>query len=268
MKKLSILLLLVVCISACTNQPSEAQIQTAIAQTQQMQVTETPLPTNTMVPSETPTQTTTPTTIPTDTPTIEPSPTPDLRVIDIDPYQILLKKSDCNPDGRYYLPNEFWISPHRNSEVVAGWTVVKGQEYLAETGRIDGWYVSYARGNNNILLPQEISDNVVLFSTVAGAQLLITKYEDRMVNEFYYDEIEAAPQIGDLTRAWVKKEINSGGTTEAWYVITYSYRNIIHSITVYGYDKEVKLEDAEYLARNLLAQLEEIPLSDTVTIKP
>jgi hypothetical protein len=210
----------------------------------------------------------TPSPVPTETPTPEPTPTLDLRVIDIDPYQILLKKSDCNPDGRYYLPGEGWISPHKNSEVVGGWTVVKGQEYLADTGRIDGWIVYYARGNSNVLLPQEIGDNVVIFSTVAGSQLLITKYEDRMVNEFFYNEIEDAPQIGDLTRAWVKRVTNSGGTMEVWYVITYSYRNISHSITVYGYDKEVKLEDAEYLARNLLAQLEQLPLSNEVTRKP
>jgi len=209
-----------------------------------------------------------PTLVPTDTPTPEPSPTPDLRVIDIDPYQILLKKSDCNPDGRYFLPNEGWISPHRNSEVIAGWTVEKGLEYLAETGRIDGWYVYYARGNSNILLPKEVSDNVILFSTISGANLLVNKYEDRMVKEFFYDEIKDPPQIGDLTRAWIKKEINSGGTTEAWYAITFSYRNIIHSISVYGFDKEVKLEDAEYLAKNLLTQLEQIPLSDEVTRKP
>jgi hypothetical protein len=268
MKKVLIILVTVLILTACSGQPSDSQIQTAIAQTQRMQVSETPLATNTVIPSYTPTFTDTPTAVPTDTPTPEPSPTPDLRVIDIDPYQLLLKKSDCNPDGRYYLPNEFWISPHKNSEVVGGWTVAKGQEYLAETGRIDGWVVYYARGNSNVLLPQEIGDNVVLFSTVAGAQLLITKYEDRMVNEFYYDEIKNPPQIGDLTRAWVKKETNSGGTTEAWYVITYSYRNISHSITVYGYDKEVRLEDAENLARNLFVQLEEIPLSNEITIKP
>jgi len=268
MKKISMLLLLVFLLTACNGQASDSQIQTAIAQTQLVQATETSLPTNTLIPSSTPTVTDTPTPAPTETPTPEPSPTPDFRVIDIDPYKILMTKSDCNPDGRYYLPNEFWISPHRNSEVVAGWTVEKGQEYLAETGRIDGWYVYYKRGNNNVLLPQEVSDNVVLFSTIAGAQLLVSKYEDRMESEFFYNEIDEPPQIGDLTRAWVKKETNSGGTTEVWYEITFSYRNIIHSISVYGYDKEVKLEDAEYLARNMLEQLEELSLSNEVTFKP
>jgi len=268
MKKISILLLLVVFLTACNGQASDSQIQTAIAQTQLVQATETPLATNTLIPTSTPTVTNTPTPVPTDTPTPEPSPTPDLRVIDIDPYQVLMKKSDCNPDGRYYIPNELWMSPHRNSEVIGGWTVEKGQEYLADTGRIHGWVVYLARGNNNVLLPQQIGDNVVLFSSVAGAQLLVSKYEDRMVSEFFYNEINEPPQIGDLTRAWVKKETNSGGTTEVWYVITFSYRNISHSVTVYGYDKEVKLEDAEYLARNLLSQLEELPLSNEVTFKP
>ena len=268
MKKIFIQLLLVICLAACNNQASESQIQTAIAQTQLVQVTETPLPTNTFQPSTTPTTTDTPTPVPTDTQTPEPSPTPDLRVFDIDPYQLLLKKSDCNPDGRYYLPNEFWISPHKNSEVVAGWTVTKGQEYLAETGRIDGWWVYYDRGNSNVLLPQQVYDNVILYSSVEGAQIVIKKYESRRVNEEFFDEIENPPSVGDITRAFVKKETNSSGVTEVVYMLTFSYRNIVHSLAVLGYEKETTLKDAEYLARNLLAQLEQLPLSNEVTIKP
>jgi hypothetical protein len=242
MKKLSILLLIVVYLSACNSQVSDSQIQTAIVQTQLNQATETPLPTNTFVPSNTPTMTYTPTPVPTETPTTEPSPTPDLRVLDIDPYQLLLQKSDCNPDGRYFLPGEGWISPHKNSEVIASWTVEKGQEYLAETGRIDGWYVYYARGNNNVLLPQQVYDNVVLFSSIEGAQLLVTKYGNKRVTEEFFDEVKDPPLIGDLTRAFVKRETNSSGVTEIFYILTFSYRNITHSIGVVGYEKETKLE--------------------------
>jgi hypothetical protein len=268
MKKILFPILIVLILTACSNQPSESQIQTAIAQTQELQVTETLLPTNTLVPSNTPTMTDTPTPFPTDTPIPEPTPTLDLRVIDVDPYKILLKKSDCNPDGRYFLPNEGWISPHKNSEVIAGWTIAKGQEYLAETGRIDGWWVYYARGNSNVLLPQQVYDNVILYSSVEGAQIVLNKYESRRVTEEFFDEIENPPSVGDITRAFVKKDTNSSGVTEVVYMFTFSYRNIVHSIAVLGYEKETTLEDAEYLARSLLAQLEQLPLSNEVSRKP
>ena len=52
------------------------------------------------------------------------------------------------------------------------------------------------------------------------------------------------------------------------YLLTFSYRNITHTVGAIGYDKETKLEDAEFIARNLLNQLEQLPVSDKVTIKP
>ena len=245
--------------TACT--PSESSVQTAIAQTQANQANSTAVPTFSPVPP-------TFTPEPTATAAPEPSPTPDLRVINVDPYELLLKKADCNPDGRYYLPNELWMSPHKNAEVISGWTVEKGRTYLAETGRIDGWIASYEKGNPNVLLPREVADNVVLFASVEGARLLITKYQDRMVEEFFYEELFDTPLIGDVSRAFVRNETYGNGGTVVFYEISFAYRNITHAVTVYGYEEEGKFEDAVYLAEKLLKQLEGMPLSDKVTIKP
>jgi hypothetical protein len=98
--------------------------------------------------------------------------------------------------------------------------------------------------------------------------LLVTKYGNRRVTEEFFDEITDPPRIGDLTRAFVKRETISSGVTEIFYILTFSYRNITHSIGVFGYENETKIEDAVYLAKNILAQLEQIPLSDEVTRKP
>lgn len=258
-KPVLIIIIIGILLTACS--PSESSVQTAIAQTQANQATATSAPTFTPVPP-------TFTPEPTATSTPEPSPTPDLRVINVDPYELLLKKSDCNPEGRYYLPNELWMSPVKNAEVISGWTVEKGRTYLAETGRIDGWAAAYEKGNPNVLLPQEVGDNVVLFSSIEGARLVITKYQDRYVEDFFYEELLNKPQVGDVSRSFVLKESYGSGGTGIFYVITFAFRNITHSVSVYGYEEEVKFEDAIYLAEKLLKQLEGMPLSDAVTIKP
>jgi hypothetical protein len=256
MKRLFFCIVLLV-LAACSAQPSQDSIQTAIAQTQEANPTYTPLP-----PTETPTE------IPTQTPTITPSPTPDLRVIDIDPYKLLLQKSECPPDGKYFLPGPDWTSPITNSEIVSGWTIEKGQAYLAETGRIEGWMVNYKRGNANVLLPQEIYDNVVLYSSISGAQIVIEKYEDRYVTDFGWLELNDPPKIGDITRTFVYKETDASGVTKVWYRLSFTYHNIFHGVNVYGYEKETSLDHAVSIAQTLLHNLEQLPLSGAVTFKP
>lgn len=80
-KVLLVVILLTLALSACGS--SENAIQTAIAKTQVAMPTETSLPS-----TKTPTPTLTP------TPTITASPTLDLRVIDVDPQKLLLKKGN------------------------------------------------------------------------------------------------------------------------------------------------------------------------------
>lgn len=261
MKKLSALLLIaLLLVTGC--QPSESAIQTAVAQTQAAQPTSTPQPTATQIPTDTP--------MPTATATItsSPSPTPDVRLIDIDPRKLLLQKSDLPSEGKYYLPNETWTSPHRNSEIVSSWGTEKGQAYLAETGRIDGWWISYKRGSSGgVLVPEEVYDNPVLYSSIEGARLVITKYSDRKITEEKYREIDV-PQIGDIARAFTKSEIDSNGRTNAAIYIDFTYRNVLHSINIYGREKEVTLEFAVGIANKLLEGLKLLPLSDTVTFTP
>jgi len=249
-------MILIACLlTACA--PSQASIQTAMAQTQAAK----PTSTFTLIPpTETPTET--PTSTPTETPTITPSPTPDLQVIQLDPKDFLLQKSDLPLDAKYYLPNETWISPHHNEEIIGGWGVEKGRAYLAETGRIDGWWVIYKRSTDTVIAPEQIYDNVVLYKTIAGAKLVITKYEDRYVIEFGYTELENPTIIGDLTRVFIKKEMQPSGEYRIRYEIVFSYRNYLHAVSGWGWEYEVKPEYVEDIARILLAKLQAAPLSN------
>jgi hypothetical protein len=63
-------------------------------------------------------------------------------MIQVEPKELLLGKSDLPQEGEYFLPGPSWTSPSHNSEVVAIRTVEEGQKYLEETGRIDGWWGS------------------------------------------------------------------------------------------------------------------------------
>lgn len=226
----------------------------------------TPTPSSTPEPSATttlpvtlfPTETPIPTATETLTMTPSPSPTPDVRVIDIDPMKLLLQRDKLPSGGRYYLPNEGWISPNTNSEIVASWTVEEGQAYLAETGRIHGWIVIYKRGTSSVVMPEEVLDNVALYSNAAGAQLVVTKYGGRSLLENGFKEI-SAPQVGDVSRAFQK-------TLQArtWLRLNFTHRNVFHSIELIGSEQTVSLDFAVEVANQLINGLSQLPLSDTV----
>jgi hypothetical protein len=277
MEKFALIAILTFILSACesgtlTIDPST--VQTAIAQTAAANPTATLLPPPTKTPmltaTSTPTETATQT--PSSTPTETPSPTPDIRVIDADPYTFLLKAEDLPEDAYYYLPNSAWISPHRNYEVVSGWTVDKGRAYLAATGRVDGWWVEYERGTNTVIAPEQIYDNPVLFRTVAGAQLLLTQFgtcvNPDLTPGHKYIPVQTELKIGDITNVCLYREMQSNGEYWVDLCIEFSYRNVAHGIDGLGREKDVQLDYLAAVAHTLLAKLEAMPLSDSVTFEP
>jgi hypothetical protein len=153
------------------------------------------------------------------------------------------------------------MTPHTNTEIVSAWTVEEGRAYLAETERIHGWIVIYKRGTNRVVMPEEVLHNVTLHSKTEGAQLVVTKYGARGLSDGF-KEIDA-PQIGDVSRAFQK-------TLQArtWLRLNFTYRNVFHSIELYGSEQEVSLEFAVEVANQLIEDLKQLPLSDTVQFEP
>jgi hypothetical protein len=258
-KKIILTLIVLVFLSACApSAPSQGDIQTAIAQTEQALPTLTP----TFIPTNTPEPTFT------SVPTIAPSPTPDQRVIDGNPEDFLMQLEDLPKDAKYYLPNSTWISPLRNSEIVSGWGVDEGREYLEKTGRVDGWTVDYERGTKTVITPEEMYDNVVLYRTVDGAHLIITEYSNCSDPKSDFTELEIDFKIGDMTKACISRQMQSSGDNRVWYLIEFTYRNFYHSVGGWGWENEVRPEYVQDIARTLLAKLEAAPLSNEVTFSP
>ncbi len=229
----------------------------------------------TPVPTSTPTVAPSPTPLPTDTPTPvpTPSPTPDLRVYDINPRQLLMTKDDLvkDPDikkDRYFLPNQLWITRLTNAKIVSSWTVQKGTEYLAATGRVEGWAVSYKRGTTAVVAPEELYDNVVLFRTIEGVRTLMEKYALCSSPDTEYVMVESDFKVGDDTHVCKYMEMQSGGENRVWYTIEFVNRNIYHRVLGWGWEDEVRPELIEKIATILNDNLASVPLAANVTYEP
>lgn len=252
-----VIILIALLLSACG--ATEAEIQKAIAETESAKATNTV--TETLAPSDTPT------TVPTET--FTPSPTPDLRVFNIDPMELLMDRNDMPVDGKYYIPNELWNGPHRNSEVVSGWGVEEGRQYLAASGRVDGWFIGYLRGTSRVLAPEEIYNSSILYSSSEGARLVMEEFSlcARAVEEDDYEVVVTDILIGEETSVCLKRTMEPSGAKIIMY-LEFQYKNVIQDFYFYGWDYEVDLDMLAQVAENVLARMKELELSDSVTFKP
>jgi hypothetical protein len=184
----------------------------------------------------------------------------------------MLKAEDLPSDAKYFLPNEYWISPHRNSEIQIGFgggdddvtSADAVKVYLAETGRVDGWVVAYSRASRTVIAPEEITDNPVLYRTHEGAMLMVTKYggcnEDQTPLELQ--------TIGDASEACMWKKMQNNGKNRVRIIIRFVDRNAYHNLSGWGWENEVTLEYVEQVAMILLEKLQQLPLSSEVTFQP
>jgi len=256
MKKFVFFLSLFVLVS-CSPQPTENQIQTAIALTQVSIPNEIVTPTETFTPTVKPTETFTPTLEPTETSTPTASPTPDLRVIKADPQKFLCKKDDLPVEGKYYIPNSSWMSIHTNEEVVSGWTVEEGRNYVIKTGREIGWWVAFLRGTRTVAMPEQIFCQAVRYKTAEGAMLTITELSsNKNERSENLKNLEIEMDLGDYNEVYLYKEITSGGDYYVRYSIEFVYKNYFSSVEGYGLEKDVSHEFLEELARKILEKLE------------
>lgn len=244
-KKAFLFLLIAFLIVGC--QPSQTSVQTAVAETQISAPSNTPTLTPTVIPTLTPKPTFTP----------PPSPTPDLRVIKTDSEKLILTTLDLPKDAEYYVPKiiSYFSYPDRNSNVIQRMGSEVGKNFIEETGRVDGWYVTYDRGNGAGKYPEEILDHITVFQRASGAELYITKYIESFIYEGY-TPVEGAPVIGDMSRTYTYKK-----DTQIGYLIVFSYKNVVHDLAEFGVESEVRPDFIENLADILLTKLRDEPLS-------
>lgn len=192
---------------------------------------------------------------PTLTPSAHLSPSPDQRIITAHPIDFILTEFDLPPEGEYHLPDKYASSPHHNNEVIQLYQDGKGSNYINETNRVDGWIIRYKRGANNLLLPVEMYDNVIMYQTTTGAKKSITEFAATFLGEGWHEGI---PQqdIGDVSRLFIKQE-----GVYIKYLLEFSYRNYAHRLQAYGLQAEVDPAFMEMVAFTLLQKLQSAPLS-------
>ena len=257
---------LVMVFSACS--PSQAAVQTAIAQTMAANPTAIPTSTDTPspVPTNTPTVTLTYTITPSQTPTVTftTTPTPDVRIIDSDPRKFLLAQEDLPKEGLYYIPGPDWTSINTNEEVISNRGIEKGREYVINTGRVTGWWLGYNRGTLAVKMPKEIYSGVYLFKTARGAQLAMTKYNSLESNPTQpYIYIKRKMDLGDANTTYAFYKIDAGGQKNTDYFIDFTYRNVWVSVDGFDYKEDyVPPELIENLARAIHKKLQDAPLTN------
>jgi hypothetical protein len=193
-------------------------------------------------------------------PTLTPQPdvpNPDQRVISAQPVTLILQPYDLPFQGNYYLADNKASGPLHNEEIVHVYQGGKGQRYVDETGRVDGWNVRYKRHGNDNLLPPQMYDEVAMFGTAQGAQKHIREYAAYFLDDKWR---EGTPlnQVGDATRVFIKQD-----GVYVSYLLEFSYRNYVHSLTAYGLQAEVEPAFVELIAFTLLRNLQAAPLADT-----
>jgi len=241
-------------LSSC-QQLSEAAIQKAIDQTQSI----LPTSTNTSAPTTTATNTPEPTFTLTATITPTFTLTPDVRIIAIGPEQFLLEKGDLPADAKYYVPNQLWISPDHNDEVIGRMGENDGGKYLRETGRIDGWYIFFKRGSSRVPAPKELSHRISQFESCEGALIAVEKYTAYKIDN-KYEMVDDDYDLGDKTVISKYRELQPGGEYIVRYYVETAYRNYVSQILAYGYEEKFDLEYVIQIAEIALELLADAPL--------
>jgi len=240
-------------LSSC--QMSEAAIQKAIDQTQSV----LPTSTNTSAPTSTATNTPEPTFTLTATITPTFTSTPDLRIIEVGPEQFLLEKGDLPADAKYYVPNQLWISPDHNDEVIGRMGKNDGENYIDETDRIDGWYIIFYSGTSKVRAPKEVLHRIAQFESCEGALIAVEKYpEYELDNE--YELVDDDYDLGDKTVISKYREIQPGGEYIVIYYVETAYRNYVSQIAAYGFEDKFDFEYVIQIAEIALELLADAPL--------
>jgi hypothetical protein len=177
--------------------------------------------------------------------------------------EFLLKPEDLPVEAHYYLPDSSYTSPYDNTAVVSSWGGEKGWEYLQRTGRVDGYWVEYLRGSEDITAPEEMFCNIVKFETTQGAQLSLTDYNLVVIDapdgkEWSFVNLPEL-DLGDTNIILTSKELQDNGENRIWYRIEFTYKSYVGVVAGHGWEDEVQPEFIERAARSVLAKLEGAP---------
>lgn len=141
------------------------------------------------------------------------------------------------------------MTPHTNQEVINGWGVDEGREYLEKTGRIEGYIIYLYRGSNVLTAPEVVSCNTVKYKTSDGAQIAVNEYNPISFPERGNVEFKLAneqfTELGDTQIAYYYDWTENNGVKYIQYMIEATYYNYL--VDCYGYGRKIEVEP-EYVA--------------------
>ncbi len=175
-------------------------------------------------------------------------------VLKVDAPLLMMNATDLPSQGKYTIPDVSWTGEVDNQAVLDAWGAQDGDQYINDTGRLDGWWIEFRRTNDSAVMPREVYDSVAVYRTVAGARLSVQKYADHAMQA--YTPVADTPQIGDGARAFI---LRKNGTVE--YDLYFSFRNCQHVLEILGTETEVTPDFALTIAQSILKRLESAPLA-------
>lgn len=262
MKKITLYALIAILVlTACT--PSESQVAQSATE---------PISTEPSHTSQVPTETVPPSLTPTTTITL--TPTPDLRVIDVDPAEMLITIEDFGDNVVYFsigpgsIPLR--VQASRNWELSRDYGENVSAAYIESSGRIDGKISLLQTASTSTDMPEFVISQAVIFQTAAGPQ--VDRSEVKQVTSCNPEFMETKTINLGITAIYCYSPVNIGGVSSLdlyeYYNISGSYKNIIFGVTAFGKENSFSEEIVFGLAEMMLEKIYKMPLADQVAYQP
>jgi hypothetical protein len=183
--------------------------------------------------------------------------TPDLRVFDVDPTEVVLLAEEV-PGIYLYGLSQVTLRP--NSEVLILRGEEAGQDYIDETGRVLAAVAEYVTGSIEAPSPL-VAILVILFKSNAGPAFLFQEKGGACrEDEGRFTLQDPNLGIGDMS------VVCSSTPGSLW--VRVGYRNIYFDVGTIGSPEAMDRMFAVQVALEQLGKLQSFPLSSSVTLAP
>ncbi len=194
--------------------------------------------------------------IPTVAPTIIQSPTPENKVLDVDPLDILPVPDEL-PSGKYSLSEKFHALEYTNESLLNDDNKEAWKDVISQTGRETGWGVAYAGANRGVYMPGALGFYIQKYKTAEGAQLAVTKFNTvELFPDQGFSYVNKDTQIGDKSVAYRSVKIVPGGDNEVLYTLELSYKNIVIHVQAMGLERYIQPDFVESMAALVIKKID------------
>jgi hypothetical protein len=208
---------------------------------------------------------------PTETIPPSPTPTPDLRIIDVDPVEMLLTIEDLAEYAVYFsigpgsIP--FYVPASRNWELKRDYGEDVSAAYVESSGRIDGKISLLQTTSTSMSMPEFVISQAVIFQSEAGPQ--VDRSVVKQVTSCNPEFMETKTIDIGITATHCYSAVNIGGVTSVdmyeYYNIYGVYKNILYGVTAFGKEKSFSADAVVILAELMLDKILDMPLADQVS---